>query len=363
MKHDQEAQVVKKSAAIPSTNHSAAPLLALVIPCYNEEAMLHITLPELWKKLDELIKAKLISDKSFALYVNDGSTDHTWEILSQAAEEDPQRVGAISLSHNRGHQSALLAGLLHAKDYADITISIDADLQDDLQVIEKMIEAYHKGYDVVCGVRDDRASDTGFKRGSAQGYYRVMKMLGVELVYNHADYRMLSRPVLEALSGYEEVNLFLRGIIPQIGFKSTVVPYRRTERVAGESKYPLRKMLKLAWDGITSFSVAPLRAVTLVGSLVFLASILMAIYIVVRFATGQTVTGWASLTLSLWALGGLILLAIGIAGEYIGKIYLETKARPRFHIIAEAGQANRENQKRDESIDSTPNDVSSGDSI
>lgn len=324
--------------SLPSSSHSERPILALVIPTYNEEEMLPITLPALDKKLRSLIQSGVISPESFALYVNDGSKDETWRMLAEAAAKDPDHIGAISLSHNRGHQLALLAGLLHVKDHVDMAISLDADLQDDIDAIDRMILAYQDGYDVVCGVRDDRTKDTRFKRNSAQLYYRILKTVGVEAEYNHADYRLMSQAVLQSLSNYDEVNLFLRGLIPHVGYKTAIVTYQRHERVAGESKYPLRKMLKLAWDGVTSFSVAPLRVVTVMGALVFIASIIMGIYIVVRFATGQTVTGWASLTLSIWAIGGLLLLALGVIGEYIGKIYMESKRRPRYHVISAVGK-------------------------
>ena len=272
-----------------------------------------------------------ISPDSRVVFVNDGSKDRTWELITELHREHSIFRG-ICLSRNRGHQNALLAGLMTVKEECDAAISLDADLQDDINAIDEMVDRYLEGYDVVYGVRSSRKKDTFFKRTTAQGFYKLMRAMGVETVYNHADYRLMSRRALEGLSEFREVNLFLRGIVPLVGFRSTTVSYERGERYAGESKYPLKKMLAFAFEGITSLSVKPIRMIAALGVLIFCVSIGMLIYSVIRRLGGHTVDGWASLAVSIWALGGIQLLAIGVIGEYIGKIYLETKARPTFLI-------------------------------
>ena len=305
--------------------------LYIVVPCYNEEEVLPETSRRLRDKLKGMMAAGTISECSRILFVNDGSKDKTWEIISSLHQSDPIFSG-VDLSRNRGHQNALLAGLMTAKDRCDMAISMDADLQDDVEAVDKMVAEYYAGAEVVYGVRSSRKKDSFFKRFTAEGFYRVMSFLGAETVFNHADYRLLSRRALEGLSQFKEVNLFLRGIVPMIGYRTATVEYERGERFAGESKYPLKKMLAFAAEGITSLSTKPIRYITLLGALVFFISILMLIYSVVRWATGETVLGWASLICSVWAIGGLILLSLGVIGEYVGKIYLETKGRPRFLI-------------------------------
>lgn len=308
-----------------------ADILYIVVPCYNEEEVLPETARRLGDKLSALTSAGKISESSRVLFVNDGSKDRTWEIISGLHAEDP-RFSGVDLSRNRGHQNALLAGLMAAKDRCDIAVSMDADLQDDIDAIDAMVEQYRKGCDVVYGVRSSRKKDSFFKRFTAEGFYRVMNALGAETVFNHADFRLLSRRALEGLAEFKEVNLFLRGIVPMIGYPSAVVEYERGERFAGESKYPLKKMLAFALEGITSLSTKPIRMITGLGFLIFLVSIIMLIYSIVRWAMGATILGWASMICSVWAIGGLILLSLGVIGEYIGKIYLETKSRPRFLI-------------------------------
>ena len=305
--------------------------LYIVIPCYNEEEVLDKTKTELKKKMNTLIQNKKIDKQSKVIFVNDGSKDKTWDLIQQFNQED-KLFGGINLSRNRGHQNALLAGLLTVKDDADIVISMDADLQDDIDAIDLMIEKRKEGADVVYGVRNSRKKDSFFKRTTAQGFYRVMKMLGVDVIYNHADYRLTSRRVLDSLKDYREVNLFLRGIFPLIGFKSDIVYYERKERFAGKSKYPLKKMLNFAWDGITSFSVKPIRLVLNVGVIILFLSFLMILYSVIQKVLGNTVDGWTFIVCSLWLLGGIQMLSLGIIGEYIGKIYSETKARPRYLV-------------------------------
>ncbi|MBQ8203055.1 MAG: glycosyltransferase family 2 protein [Clostridia bacterium] len=309
------------------------PTLYIVVPCYNEEEVLPITAPMFIGKIESLTAAGKISDKSRVFFVNDGSRDKTWDIIKSLAQKD-NRVKGISLSRNRGHQNALLAGLMEAKDNCDITVSIDCDGQDDINAIDKMVDEYLAGCDVVYGVRSNRKSDTAFKRGSAQLYYKLLNVLGAEVVYNHADYRLLSSRVLRELEGFKEVNLFLRGMITLVGFKSTSVSYERTPRLAGESKYPLKKMLSLAFDGITSFSVKPIRIITAFGFIVALISLVGIIWSVVTALMGKSVAGWASMVSIICFLGGVQLLSLGIIGEYIGKMYLETKQRPRY-IISE----------------------------
>ncbi len=308
-------------------------ILYLVIPCYNEEAVLPETSRRLAQKLDALSAAGKISAESRVLFVDDGSRDRTWSLISEFHRAD-RRFGGVKLSRNRGHQNALLAGLMTAKERCDAAISLDADLQDDLDAIDRMVDAFHEGYDIVYGVRSSRETDTVFKRTTAQGFYKFMKLMGVDIVYNHADFRLMSRRALEGLASYEEVNLFLRGIVPLIGYPSTTVEYERHERFAGESKYPLKKMLAFAFDGITSFSVKPIRWVTGLGFLIFLASILALLYILIVKLFGFTVPGWSATTASIWMLGGIQLLSLGVIGEYVGKIYTEVKARPRYFIEA-----------------------------
>ena len=306
-------------------------VLYLVIPCYNEEEVLPETSKLLTAKLGAMIEMGLMSQASKRVFVNDGSKDHTWQLIRQYHEENPMIQG-INLSRNKGHQSALLAGLMTVKEYCDMAISMDADLQDDVDAIEQFVEKYYEGCEVVYGVRSERKTDSFFKRASAQSFYKLMLHMGVEIVYNHADYRLMSRRALDEMEGFKEVNLFLRGIVPLIGFQSGVVTYERHERFAGESKYPLKKMLNFAFDGITSFSVKPIRMVTTLGIIIFAISILMLIYFLITWCIGWTVPGWTSIVVSVWAIGGLQLLAIGIIGEYIGKIYMETKARPKFIV-------------------------------
>ena len=308
-----------------------ADILYIVVPCYNEEEVLPETSRRLREKLEGLMAAGKISPDSRVLFVNDGSKDKTWEIISQLHEQCPLFSGA-DLTRNRGHQNALLAGLMTAKERCDMAISMDADLQDDIDAVDAMVEEYYAGCDIVYGVRSSRAKDTFFKRFTAEGFYKLMNAMGAETVFNHADYRLMSKRALEGLSQFKEVNLFLRGIVPMIGYRTGTVTYERGERFAGESKYPLKKMLSFAMEGITSLSVKPIRMITGLGFLVFLISIAMLIYSIVRWAMGETIMGWASLICSVWAIGGLILLSLGVLGEYIGKIYLESKDRPRFLI-------------------------------
>lgn len=305
--------------------------LYVVVPCYNEEEVLPETASRLKAKMQSLMEAGKISKDSRVLFVNDGSKDRTWELIARLHEEDPL-FGGVNLSRNRGHQNALLAGLMTAKERADMAVSMDADLQDDINAIDEMVDKFLDGCDIVYGVRSKRKTDTFFKRFTAEAFYRLMSALGANTVFNHADYRLMSRRALEGLAQFKEVNLFLRGIVPMIGYRTDCVYYERSERFAGESKYPLRKMLSFAMEGITSLSVKPIRMITALGFIVFFISIIMLIYVLIRFFTGGTIVGWSSVITSVWAIGGLLLLSIGVIGEYIGKIYLETKARPRFII-------------------------------
>lgn len=305
--------------------------LALVVPCYNEEAVLEISAKELKSVLSDLIQKQKISSDSFILFVNDGSKDRTWELIEKEHRES-EMVFGLKLAGNVGHQFALTAGLLTAKDICDIAVSIDADLQDDTSVIEEMVDKYHAGSDIVYGVRNDRKSDSWFKRTTAQGFYKIMTLMGVKTVYNHADFRLMSKRALEHFSKFEENNLYLRGMVPLIGYQTDCVYYERKERVAGESKYPFSKMLALAWNGITSFSVKPISLVTGLGFLIMFLSVLAAIYAFVSYFFGTVEPGWTSLLLSVWFLGGLQLCAIGLIGQYIGKIYIEVKHRPRYNI-------------------------------
>lgn len=305
--------------------------LYVVVPCYNEEEVLPETASRLKTKMHELMETGKISPNSRVLFVNDGSKDRTWELISGLHEKDALFSG-INLSRNRGHQNALLAGLMTAKERADMAVSMDADLQDDINAIDGMVDKFLAGCDIVYGVRSKRKTDSFFKRFTAEAFYRLMNALGANTVFNHADFRLISRRALEGLAQFKEVNLFLRGIVPMIGYRTDCVYYERSERFAGESKYPLKKMFAFAMEGITSLSVKPIRMITALGFIVFLISIAMLIYVLVRFFTGGTIVGWSSVITSVWAIGGLLLLSIGIIGEYIGKIYLETKARPRYII-------------------------------
>ena len=309
------------------------PVLYLVIPCYNEEQVLPLTSGKFKAKIDELVDAGKIDDKSRVMFVNDGSKDTTWDILTELSESDP-RYCAISLSRNRGHQNALIAGLMEAKKHADITISMDCDGQDDINAITAMVDEYAKGNEIVFGVRNDRSTDSWFKRTTAQSYYKFLRGMGVDIIPDHADYRLMSARVLDALEGYSEVNLFLRGLIPQLGFKQSVVYYSRAEREAGSTHYPLSKMAALAIDGVTSFSVKPLRLITLFGFIVALVSVVGIIYVLASVISGYYVDGWASTTCILCFVSGIQMISLGVIGEYIGKIYLETKQRPRY-IVSE----------------------------
>ena len=305
--------------------------LYVVIPCYKEEAVLPETAKRLREKLHALIDQGRIASGSRILFVNDGSKDRTWEIIEGLHAQDPIYSG-VNLSRNRGHQNALLAGLLTAVQYADMMVSMDADLQDDINAMDAMIDRYHEGYDVVYGVRSARKTDTAFKRMTAEGFYKLMRAMGVEIVFNHADYRLMSRRAVEGLAQFEEVNLFLRGIVPQIGYPWTCVEYERAARFAGESKYPLKKMIAFALDGITSFSVKPMRLILSVGAVIFCLSLIALLWALIAKLSGHSVGGWTSLMCSIWMIGGIQLLSLGVIGEYIGKIYSEAKRRPRFII-------------------------------
>ena len=309
------------------------PSLYIVVPCYNEEEVLPITAPLFRRKILQLIADGKISDDSRVLFVNDGSRDRTWELICAMAEKEEHILGAC-LSRNRGHQNAVLAGLMEAKDRCEITISIDCDGQDDLDAMDRMVDAYLEGNEVVYGVRSSRETDTFFKRTTAQGFYKFLSAMGAEVVYNHADYRLVSSRVLQHFADFEEVNLFLRGMIPLVGFPSTTVEYARHERLAGESKYPLRKMLSLAMNGITSLSVKPLHLITSFGVFVAIVSFIGCIWALVSALAGKTVAGWASMTCIICFVSGVQLISLGIIGEYIGKVYMETKHRPRY-IISE----------------------------
>ena len=306
-------------------------VLYLVLPCYNEEEVLGETSKRLFEKLQSLIKNKIVSDKSRIVFVDDGSKDKTWTIIEHLTEQDKHFSG-VKLSRNRGHQNALLAGLMSVRGSCDVTISMDADLQDDIDAIDGFLEEFNKGNEVVYGVRNSRKTDTFFKRVTARGFYKFMKAMGVNIVYDHADYRLLSSRALEALSGYREVNLFLRGIVPLIGFRSSTVSYDRRERFAGVSKYPLKKMLSFAFDGITSFSVKPIKYLSWIGFFMFIVSLGVLIYALLVKLFGYTVDGWTALMASIWMIGGIQLLSLGMIGQYIGKIYSEVKQRPRYII-------------------------------
>lgn len=305
--------------------------LYLAIPCYNEEAVLRDTASKLLNKYNKMIEEGKISFESKIVFIDDGSKDNTWKIISQLHKENNVFQG-IKLSCNRGHQNALLCGLITLKDKADAVISIDADLQDDINAFDAMIDRFENGCDVVYGVRSKRETDTFFKKFTAECFYKIINKMGAKVIFNHADFRLMSKKALEAFSLYKETNIFLRGMIPLIGFKYDIVTYERSERLAGESKYPLKKMLALAWEGITSLSIQPIRFITALGAIVFAVSFIMILYSLISYFIGVAVSGWASTLCSIWAIGGLQLLAMGIIGEYIGKIYLETKSRPRFII-------------------------------
>ncbi len=313
------------------------PTLYIVVPCYNEEEVLPESSKQFDAVLSDLISKNIVASDSKILFVNDGSKDRTWYLIDQFSKENPHFAG-ISLARNKGHQNALFAGLMTAKKYADITVSLDADLQDDINAVYEMIEKYKQNHcDVVFGVRSERKTDSWFKRSTAQGYYKIMKFMKVDLVSDHADYRLMSRRALEALAQYGEVNLFLRGLVRDLGFKSDVVYYKRSERFAGESKYPLKKMLSFAFQGISSFSVSPIRWITGAGMLVSLCSVFAVLYALISLIFGNVIPGWTSLLISIWFLGGLQLLSIGLIGEYIGKMYLETKKRPRYFVAKQVG--------------------------
>lgn len=306
-------------------------ILYVVVPCYNEQEVLPETSKRLKAKMKALMQNGVISDRSRVIFVNDGSKDATWSIIKKLHEED-NIFGGINLSRNRGHQNALLAGLMTVRDIADVSISMDADLQDDIDAMDEMLEKFHSGCDIVYGVRSKRATDTAFKRITAEAFYKLMNMMGANTVYNHADYRLMSKRALDGLSEFHEVNLFLRGIVPMIGYQTDVVYYERSERFAGESKYPLKKMISFAMEGITSLSNKPIKMITNLGVFVFLMSFVILAYSLIRHFTGATITGWTTIIASIWAIGGLILLSLGVIGEYIGKIYMETKERPRYII-------------------------------
>lgn len=305
--------------------------LYLAIPCYNEEEILMDSAEKLYKKYRQLMSDGLISNESRICFIDDGSKDNTWSIIKQMCDKEDVFSG-IKLSRNRGHQNALLCGLMTLKDYADAVISIDADLQDDINAIDKMVVEYQKGADVVYGVRSKRTTDTFFKRFTAEGYYKILEKMGAKIIFNHADFRLMSKKALEAFAEFKEVNIFLRGIVPMVGFKSEIVTYERNDRLAGESKYPLKKMLSLAWEGITSLSIKPIRMILGLGLISLLISLGILIYAIVSLVCGVAVPGWTSLMVSIWALGGFQLLAMGILGEYIGKVYMETKRRPRYIV-------------------------------
>lgn len=317
------------------------PKLYIVVPCYNEEAVLPITAPMFLKKINDLASAGKISADSRVMFVNDGSRDRTWEIISELARADEHYIG-ICQSRNRGHQNAVLAGLMEAREHCDITISIDCDGQDDIDAMDAMVDAYLDGCEIVYGVRSSRETDSFFKRFTAQSFYKFLASMGAEVVYNHADYRLISARALKEFANFREVNLFLRGLVPLVGFKSTTVSYSRAERIAGESHYPLKKMIALAVDGITSLSVKPLRMITGFGAAVALISFIGVIWALITAIAGKTVAGWASMTCIICFVSGVQLICLGIIGEYIGKIYLETKQRPRYIISERTWEQNDE---------------------
>lgn len=306
-------------------------ILSIVVPCYNEEEVLSETSSRLTTVLRDMIEAGKIAAESFILFVNDGSSDKTWQLITELYQQN-ELVCGLNLAGNVGHQNALMAGLMTAKELSDVVVSIDADLQDDVDVIEQMVDKYKEGFDIVYGVRSSRETDTLFKRGTALAFYQLMKKLGVNSVYNHADYRLMSRRAVDQLACFKERNLFLRGIVPLIGYNTTSVYYKRTDRFAGESKYPIWKMVNFAIDGITSFSIKPVRMIAAIGFFLFLLSILASVYVLYAIINHNAVAGWASIMLSVWFLGSIILISIGVVGEYIGKIYIEVKERPRYNI-------------------------------
>ncbi|MBE6839716.1 MAG: glycosyltransferase family 2 protein [Ruminococcus sp.] len=316
-------------------------ILYMVVPCYNEEAVLHETAKQLKEKYKSLIERKLISEQSRVVFVNDGSKDKTWQIIEELHSDSPEYFSGINLARNSGHQNAVLAGLMTVKDICDIAITMDADLQDDINAIDSMVEEYYKGNQVVYGVRSERKTDTFFKRFTAESFYKFMKVMGADVVYNHADFRLMSKVVLKELENFKEVNLFLRGMIPLIGYKSTSVYYERNERFAGESKYPLKKMLAFAMNGITSFSVKPLKIITGIGFLMVFLSMIAFIWAFVAKFIGESELGWSSLICSIWFIGGLQILCLGVIGEYIGKIYAEVKQRPRYIVAEFINSANK----------------------
>lgn len=320
--------------------------LVIIVPCYNEEEVFKLTCESLTNVIKDLIQKGKVSNDSYILYVNDGSNDNTWNLIQDEYDINPYCCG-LNLADNVGHQNALFAGLMFVKDNADVSISIDADLQDDILVIEEMIDKYNEGHDIVYGVRNERKSDSFFKRTSAQMFYKIMSKMGVKTIYNHADFRLMSKRATVHLAEYKERNLFLRGIVANFGFPSTCVYYARKGRVAGDSKYPLKKMMSFAVDGITSFSRKPITYVSILGLLIIFLCVIALFYSLFRYFSGETVSGWSSLFISIWFLGGVQLLSIGIIGEYVGKIYLETKKRPRYHIekdlIHKVGKNEKEN--------------------
>lgn len=323
--------------------------LYVVIPCYNEQEVLPETACCMKNLMNDLIETNKINNKSKIVFINDGSVDHTWNIIQNLHNSDKIFSG-IKLSCNKGHQNALFAGVMAVKNFADVVITMDADLQDDIHAIEKMLDKYQEGCDIVYGVRSNRKKDTFFKRATAEAYYRIMNLFGAKTIFNHADYRLMSKRAIDALEKFDEVNLFLRGIIPLIGFQSDIVYYDRNERVAGKSKYPFGKMCALAMEGITSFSIKPIRIISAFGALIFTFSIAMLIYILIRYFSGETIIGWASVAISVWGIGGLILLSLGIIGEYIGKIYMEVKRRPRFFIENMINDVEQDEKVNDEKV-------------
>ena len=324
------------------------PILYIVVPCYNEEEVLPVTCKLFLNKIYDLTESGMISDKSRILFVNDGSKDNTWNIIKELAESDEHYTG-IAQSRNRGHQNAVLAGLMEVKDLADITISIDCDGQDDIDAMNLMVEEYLNGAEIVYGVRSKRETDTFFKRFTAETFYKLLNMMGVETIYNHADYRLVSGRVLQEFANFKEVNLFLRGMFPLVGFKSTCVYYERHERIAGKSHYPLRKMLSLALDGITSLSIKPIRIITIIGLLISILSFAGVIWSMIMYFTENSITGWSSTTCIICFIGGIQMISLGILGEYIGKIYMETKSRPRYIISEKTGKfRNPDNSTQEE---------------
>lgn len=305
--------------------------LYIVVPCYNEEEVLPETARRLREKMHALIRAGKIAENSHVVFVNDGSKDRTWELICRIHQADALFSG-VNLSRNRGHQNALLAGLMTVRNLADMTISMDADLQDDIDAVDLMVDKYLEGFDIVYGVRDDRQTDSFFKRFTAEGYYKLLAAMGCEIVYNHADFRLMSKRAAAGLSSYHERNLFLRGIVPMIGYRTTSVTYKRGERLAGESKYPLKKMLALAWEGITSLSIRPIRLLTALGGCMVVLSLLFLLFCLVALCLGHTMLNWKIILFSIWFVGGCILLGVGIVGEYVGKVYMEVKARPRYFV-------------------------------